>query len=78
MGFMHGTITHKNGYHLDVGYGVPTMCCEPSGCTEIIDRGMAYLCGSEHGGRVLLRPVLLRQAPLRRPGRTPRGTLHPL
>ncbi|MBZ6211601.1 hypothetical protein KVH31_34465 [Streptomyces olivaceus] len=48
MGNMHGTV-YRNGRQIDVGYGVPTTCEQP-GCTEQIDRGLAYLCGSVHGG----------------------------
>lgn len=32
----------------EIGYGVPAMCDEP-GCSEIINRGLAYLCGDMHG-----------------------------
>jgi hypothetical protein len=31
------------------GYAVEAMCDEP-GCTERIDRGLAYLCGTHPGG----------------------------
>lgn len=33
----------------DIGYGVPSKCDHPK-CSEIIDRGMGYVCGGEHGG----------------------------
>lgn len=34
----------------DIGYGVPAFCDHP-GCTEKIDRGLAYVCGGEpYGG----------------------------
>lgn len=34
----------------DIGYGVPAFCDHP-GCSERIDRGLAYVCGGEpYGG----------------------------
>jgi hypothetical protein len=34
----------------DIGYGVPAYCDHP-GCSEEIDRGLSYVCGSEpYGG----------------------------
>lgn len=34
----------------DIGYGVPAVCDHP-GCNENIDRGLAYVCGSDaYGG----------------------------
>ncbi|WKW86104.1 hypothetical protein SEA_JONJAMES_130 [Gordonia Phage JonJames] len=34
----------------DIGYGVPSICDQP-GCDERIDRGLAYVCGSDvYGG----------------------------
>jgi hypothetical protein len=34
----------------DIGYGVPAVCDHPD-CTEEIDRGLSYVCGSEpYGG----------------------------
>lgn len=34
----------------DIGYGVPSLCDHP-GCGKEIDRGLAYVCGSEpYGG----------------------------
>ncbi len=32
----------------DAGYGVEDICHE-EGCTEVIDRGVAYLCGDQPG-----------------------------
>jgi len=32
-----------------IGYGFEAICDHP-GCTEVIDRGLAYACGSDHGG----------------------------
>ena len=32
----------------EVGYSVESICEEPD-CTEEIDRGLAYLCGTVHG-----------------------------
>ena len=40
------------GYHngRDIGYGVPALCDQP-GCGAKVDRGLAYVCGSEpYGG----------------------------
>lgn len=31
-----------------IGYGYPATCDE-SGCTEKIDRGLSYVCGTMHG-----------------------------
>lgn len=31
-----------------VGYGVPALCDWP-GCKAVIDRGLGYACGGEHG-----------------------------
>jgi len=37
-------------WNRDIGYGVPATCDFP-GCNEKIDRGLAYVCGSEpYGG----------------------------
>lgn len=47
MGNMHGTV-HRNGKEIRVGYGVPTTCEHPA-CRAQIDRGMAHLCGENHG-----------------------------
>ena len=33
----------------DVGYGVPAICDDPE-CSEAIDRGLSYVCGSEPFG----------------------------
>lgn len=33
----------------DVGYGVPAKCDHPD-CPELIDRGLAYICGDWIGG----------------------------
>lgn len=48
MGNMHYTIT-RNGQTIEAGYGVEATCEEP-GCTEKIDRGLAFLCGQTPGG----------------------------
>ena len=32
----------------EVGYNIAAICEEP-GCTETIDRGLAYKCGDMHG-----------------------------
>ncbi|NUK00583.1 hypothetical protein [Streptomyces lunaelactis] len=39
----------RNGEEIEAGYGVQAVCEEP-GCTEVIDRGLAYLCGQTPGG----------------------------
>lgn len=33
----------------EVGYAVEATCDHP-GCTKKIDRGLAYVCGNDHGG----------------------------
>lgn len=35
----------------DIGYGVPAMC-DDEDCTEVIDRGLDYVCGGEPYGGV--------------------------
>ena len=37
--------TNRNG--VEIGYGVAAVCDEP-GCTTLIDRGLAHLCGEMH------------------------------
>ncbi|MFD3719848.1 hypothetical protein [Streptomyces sp. NPDC058674] len=39
----------RNGLMIEAGYGVEAEC-ERTGCTERIDRGLAYLCGEMPGG----------------------------
>lgn len=47
MGWSLGYDSH---WERDIGYGVPAICDFP-GCNEKIDRGLAYVCGSEpYGG----------------------------
>lgn len=48
MGYAHYTI-YRNGEEIEAGYGVAATC-EQDGCTEQIDRGLAYLCGATPGG----------------------------
>lgn len=48
MGNAHYTIS-RNGEQIEAGYSVETVC-EQDGCTERIDRGLAYLCGATPGG----------------------------
>jgi hypothetical protein len=48
MGYALYEITRK-GKTIEAGYAVETVC-EEDGCTEQIDRGLAYLCGNEPGG----------------------------
>ena len=33
----------------NIGYGIRAECDE-NGCPKIIDRGLGYCCGGEHGG----------------------------
>lgn len=40
---------HRNGQKIEAGYDVQAVC-EEDGCTEKIDRGLAYLCGETPGG----------------------------
>lgn len=40
---------YRNGKKIQAGYDVATVC-EEDGCTEKIDRGLAYLCGETPGG----------------------------
>jgi hypothetical protein len=44
MGWSYGYVDGR-----DVGYGVPALCDHPD-CSEEIDRGLAYICGSDIGG----------------------------
>jgi hypothetical protein len=47
---MGWSIGYDSKWNRDVGYGVPAHCDHP-GCSKEIDRGLAYVCGSEpHGG----------------------------
>ena len=44
----------SRGYDLnwkrDIGYGVPSVCDSPK-CNQLIDRGLAYVCGGQpYGG----------------------------
>lgn len=48
MGYARYEIT-RNGEKIEAGYGVAAVC-EQDGCEEQIDRGLAYLCGTEPGG----------------------------
>ena len=47
MGYAIYTVSIE-GVERDAGYGVPCFCDHP-GCTEVIDRGLAYLCGMDPG-----------------------------
>jgi hypothetical protein len=44
MGWSRGEVNGR-----EVGYAVKATC-DREGCTEKIDRGLAYCCGGEHGG----------------------------
>lgn len=47
MGWSIGFDEH---WQRDIGYGVPAICDHP-GCGEVIDRGLAHVCGGEpYGG----------------------------
>lgn len=47
---MGWSIGFDSKWSRDIGYGVPAYCDHP-GCKEEIDRGLAYVCGSEpYGG----------------------------
>lgn len=47
---MGWSIGYDDNWNRDIGYGVPSVCDHP-GCTAQIDRGLAYVCGSEpYGG----------------------------
>ena len=49
---MGWAIGYDGNWKRDIGYGVPSICDHPD-CDEKIDRGLAYVCGSEpHGGDV--------------------------
>jgi len=48
MGYAYYEVTRRDGITIEAGYGVEAVCEEP-GCTEEIDRGMAFLCGDEPG-----------------------------
>ncbi len=47
---MGWSIGYDGNWRRDVGYGVPAFCDHP-GCSEEIDRGLAYVCGADpYGG----------------------------
>ena len=47
---MGWSIGYDNNWERDIGYGVPAFCDFPK-CEKLIDRGLAYVCGSEpYGG----------------------------
>lgn len=50
---MGWSIGYDDNWKRDIGYGVPAVCDHPD-CTEEINRGLSYVCGStpyggEHG-----------------------------
>jgi len=47
---MSWAIGYDIRWQRDIGYGVPAYCDHPD-CNEVIDRGLAYVCGGEpYGG----------------------------
>lgn len=46
---MSWSIGHDDRWKRDIGHGVPSICDHP-GCGKEIDRGLAYVCGSEPQG----------------------------
>jgi hypothetical protein len=47
---MGWSIGYDSHWRRDIGYGVPAFCDHP-GCSEVIDRGLSYVCGAEpYGG----------------------------
>ena len=47
---MGWSIGFDSKWNRDIGYGVPATCDYPA-CGEVIDRGLAYVCGGEpYGG----------------------------
>ncbi len=47
---MGWALGYDHNWGRDIGYGVPAYCDHPD-CNEEIDRGLAYVCGSEpYGG----------------------------
>jgi hypothetical protein len=46
---MGWAIGYDSNWKRDIGYGVPALCDHPR-CDRRIDRGLAYVCGSEAFG----------------------------
>jgi hypothetical protein len=47
---MSWAVGHDHKWDRDIGYGVPAICDHPD-CSEEIDRGLSYVCGSDpYGG----------------------------
>lgn len=46
---MSWSIGYSSHFSRDIGYGVPAFCDHPK-CNQVIDRGLGYVCGGEHGG----------------------------
>lgn len=47
---MGWSIGFDSNWNRDVGYGVPAWCDHPD-CSEVINRGLSYVCGAEpYGG----------------------------
>jgi hypothetical protein len=49
MGYAFYQVTRSDGQMIDAGYGVRAVCEAKQGCTEVIDRGLGYLCGTTPG-----------------------------
>lgn len=47
---MGWSVGYDSTWQRDIGYGVPAFCDHPD-CDEVIDRGIAHVCGGEpYGG----------------------------
>ena len=47
---MSWSIGYDTNWDRDIGYGVPAYCDHPE-CSEVIDRGLSYVCGGEPYGQ---------------------------
>jgi hypothetical protein len=46
---MGWAVGYDSNWDRDIGYDVPAWCDSP-GCSEVIDRGLAYVCGGDVRG----------------------------
>lgn len=46
---MSWAVGYDSRWQRDVGYGVPAWCDHPA-CSEVINRGLSYVCGGEPFG----------------------------